>query len=362
MLISFEGIDGTGKATQALLLRDYLDAQGIRSIYFDFPAYGSFVGREVGYLLSSDSAKKEIDALSLPPKIMAMLFALDRMQFFDQIRGALAKGETVITNRFSLSNSVFQSIRAGSDISNWVSQLEHEALGLPRPDYYIVLLGDINSSKKLIASKGIRIYTEEHDIYEKNETLLAQAQEMYKTIDTKYSKKIIVNCFSDSKFRSPENIHSEICNRLYDLMKDNNIPHNKVFDTTIISFIDRIWQQCVSEHQLNLACIQKALISLPSKEYQSIKSQYDEHAKSGIFFELIQKNKGRSLEQIEENELDLCIFLAALAYAANAINNLLYYPQDIRNRIKTKICETLHASNDDLIALDRAWGRLFYSF
>jgi dTMP kinase len=218
VIISFEGIDGTGKETQAKLLKESFEELGIECAYFDFPAYDSFVGAEIGNLLSSDSDNKEFDALNLPPKLMAMLFALDRMQFFEKIKNALASDKVIITNRNSLSNSVFQSIRAGKDISGWVEKLEHEALGLPRPDCYVVLLGDMDNSKKLVASKGGRVYTESHDIYEKNDDLLLSAQELYKKISPSSSKKITVNCLDSNGFRSRKDIHEEIFNLVRDLV------------------------------------------------------------------------------------------------------------------------------------------------
>jgi dTMP kinase len=210
MLIAFEGIDGTGKATQAALLRRYLNETGREAVLFDFPAYDSFVGKVLGELLSSNASKKKVDASTLPAKVMAMLFALDRVQFRDGIAEALAQGRIVIANRYTLSNSVFQSIRAGEDISAWVDELEHTALGLPRPDLYLVLTGSVSSSKELVGAKGIRSYTESHDVYESNEKLLMSAQALYSSIKTPFSRKVEIDCLAQEGFRSREDIHREI--------------------------------------------------------------------------------------------------------------------------------------------------------
>lgn len=361
MLISFEGIDGTGKATQASLLESYFNQMGIETAYFDFPAYESFVGKEVGRLLSSDAMDKDVDAQSLPPKIMAMLFALDRMQFSEEIHQALQQGKTVITNRFSLSNCVFQSIRANDDISPWVRQLEHDALHLPVPDYYIVLLGEIHTTRALVESKGSRNYTESHDLYESDDSLLIQSQELYKSLPTPHSKKIIINCISEQKFRAQDEIHKEICAQIESEIQKNIDLESTNSLSRIVATIDQAWRACESNYSIDLHCIQKFLASLPQDQHQNLQHAYKVHGENGKFHDLISKvRKGLSDNEKFDN-VDLCIFVALAAYASNPLNDLPYLASDTRGKILKTIYETLHIDNDDVLALDKIWGRLFYS-
>lgn len=362
MLISFEGIDGTGKATQAALLQKHLNSIGIDCVYFDFPAYESFVGKEVGRLLSSDTSSKTHDALTLPPKLMAMLFALDRMQFYQNIVEAIANRQVVITNRYSLSNSVFQSIRAGEDISKWVDQLEHEALGLPRPDYYIVLLGSLSATKKLVAAKGERNYTESHDIYERNEELLKHSQELYKNITTPHSTKILINCISDSSIRTREDIHNEIITKIMPAMNKQHLqqtgPNNFTY---LVNVSDRVWAECRSGYRIEFDCVERLLKSLSHDEYSKIENIFIENRTLEIYSRLINEARKLSNASSQSEIYDLCVFVVAVSYASNVINDMVHYSPEMRDKISKEICDTLNINNDDIINLDREWGRLFYS-
>lgn len=361
MLISFEGIDGTGKATQAILLQERLTAEGIDSVYFDFPAYESFVGKEIGSLLSSDSADKEHDALTLPPKLMAMLFSLDRMQFYKQIADAIAKKQVLITNRYSLSNSVFQTIRAGEDISKWVDSLEHVALGLPRPDFYIVFMGSLNASRKLVASKGVRNYTESHDIYEKNDELLEKAQTLYSEIETPYSEKIIINCLSEGIYRDRNNIHEEIVRIILPKMKFTNIEkmtHNDI--APLISLSDKIWSECRQGYKLDFGCIQNILESLSNDEHKMLENSLCRIKSYNTFSIIVERFKTR-YSSGSDKTIELSALLSAISYSANAINDMINYPLDMRERIAEEICDTLNINRNEMISLDKEWGNIFYS-
>ncbi|MDT4328798.1 dTMP kinase [Methylomonas sp. MED-D] len=361
MLISFEGIDGTGKATQAILLQERLNAEGIDSVYFDFPAYESFVGKEIGSLLSSDSADKEHDALTLPPKLMAMLFSLDRMQFYKQITDAIAKKQVVITNRYSLSNSVFQTIRAGEDISKWVDSLEHVALGLPRPDFYIVFMGSLSASRKLVASKGARNYTESHDIYEKNDELLEKAQTLYSEIETPYSEKIIITCLSEGNYRTRDDIHEEIVKKIFPKMKFTNLEQITSNDIApLISLSDKIWSECRQGYKLDISCIQTILESLSTDEYKNLESSIS-GIKSYTTFALIADRVKKRHSPGCEKSIELSALLSAISYSANAINDMINYPVDMREQIAEEICDTLNINRSEMISLDKEWGNIFYS-
>lgn len=362
MLISFEGIDGTGKATQAELLTKYLKSIGINSVYFDFPAYESFVGKEVGCLLSSNTADKTYNALTIPPKLMAMLFTLDRMQFYKKITEAIDAKQVVITNRYTLSNSVYQSIRAGTDISKWVDQLEHEALGLPRPDCYIVLLGSVSSSKELVAIKGVRNYTESHDIYEKNEELLKRSQELYCNISTPYSKKIKINCMTNSSFRTREDIHNEIITSMMPIMKKLYPQQEKINGlTNVINIFDRVWNECRIGYCIQLDQVEHFLKSLSHEEYSSLNNIFVKNRTLEIFSRIINKVHEKNKLTMPSERHDLCIFVAAISYASNVINDMVHYPHEIREEISQDICSTFNIERADIVNLDKEWGKMFYS-
>lgn len=100
--ITFEGIDGCGKTTQAQLLARRLDRAGISLLETREPG-GTAVGRELRELLLNP----EYGALT--PDAELLLFLADRVQHLAElIVPALERGQTVICDRFHDSTVAFQ--------------------------------------------------------------------------------------------------------------------------------------------------------------------------------------------------------------------------------------------------------------
>jgi dTMP kinase len=207
MFVVFEGIDGTGKATQLDLLKNKLLKAGHTVSSFDFPAYESMVGRQIGFLLSK---KSSCDANNLPPEIMSILFAVDRAQFKNELIKSINNDHYTICNRYTLSNIVFQSARNGSDLSEWVNYIERSVLELPSPDLYIVFNSTIDISTAFVSKKKKRNYTESADNYETNNSLLKVANQIYKTIQIDSIKKVVIDMFELDRIKSIEEIHKEV--------------------------------------------------------------------------------------------------------------------------------------------------------
>ncbi len=226
MFVVFEGIDGTGKATQLKLLENYLNENSFSVSTFDFPAYDSFIGKEIGTLLSK---KDKHDAISLPPKVMSILFAVDRSQFRSEIVRSLERDQFTLCNRYSLSNIVFQSVRAGYDLSEWIQTVEHSILELPKPDMYIVFNSPPNISKDLVSPKGIRSYNSDADLYESDSALMASANDFYSKIQLLDTAKVVIDMYkNDGQTKSVNEIYYEV---------------RRVFDSKIIGQKDECYQR-----------------------------------------------------------------------------------------------------------------------
>lgn len=100
IFISFEGIDGVGKSTQADLLEEFLRSRG-REVVRTFEPGGTELGKEIRNLLLHQG---HVDA-----RAEALLYAADRAHHTaTKIRPALEAGTDVITDRYLDSSVAYQ--------------------------------------------------------------------------------------------------------------------------------------------------------------------------------------------------------------------------------------------------------------
>lgn len=130
--ITFEGGEGSGKSTQAKLLRDRLEALGIGTLLTREPG-GSPGAEVIRYVLLSGAAKP------LGSETEAMLFAAARGDHVaEAIRPALARGAWVVCDRFIDSTRVYQGTLGGVD-ERVIRALEGVAVGDTIPDLTLIL-------------------------------------------------------------------------------------------------------------------------------------------------------------------------------------------------------------------------------
>lgn len=131
LFISFEGIDGVGKSTQADLLEKYLVGLG-KTVVRTLEPGGTEVGVEIRKILLHHRGE-------LAPRAEAALFAADRAHHVaTKIRPALERGEIVITDRYFDSSVAYQG--AGRELSmEEVRNLSLWAVGGLLPDLTVLL-------------------------------------------------------------------------------------------------------------------------------------------------------------------------------------------------------------------------------
>jgi dTMP kinase len=144
MFISFEGIDGSGKSTQARLLAETLRESGVDVIHTREPG-GSPGAEEIRSLV----LEGDPDRWSAETEIL--LFTAARRDHLEKtIRPALAAGKVVICDRFADSTRVFQGVTRG-DLQDKVNRLHDEMIGV-EPD--LTLLFDMDPEIGLSRAKG----------------------------------------------------------------------------------------------------------------------------------------------------------------------------------------------------------------
>ena len=138
LFISFEGIDGSGKSTQARLLAEALRGLGHHVLLTREPG-GSPGAEDIRRLVL------EGDADRWSPETEILLFTAARRDHLEKtIRPALARGDVVITDRFADSTRMYQGIRrgTGADLRAMVDDLHARMIGV-EPD--LTLLIDIDA-------------------------------------------------------------------------------------------------------------------------------------------------------------------------------------------------------------------------
>ncbi len=144
LFISFEGIDGSGKSTQAQLLADHLRGQG-RDVVITREPGGSPGAEEIRALV----LQGDPDRWSAETEIL--LFTAARRDHLERlIRPALAAGQIVICDRFADSTRMYQGLSRG-DLRQTVDRLHDLMIGV-EPD--LTLLIDMDPEQGLRRAKG----------------------------------------------------------------------------------------------------------------------------------------------------------------------------------------------------------------
>jgi dTMP kinase len=158
VLIAFEGLDQSGKQTQAELLRDRLVAAGRLVRLLSFPAYDTSIGSEIERALRGD---RDYGA-----EVMQLLYVANRYEWKPQIERELARGTVLVCDRY-LSSSVAYGEAQGLDAA-WLLDMQKY---LPQPDLTILL--DIDPAV------SARRKTADRDRYERDLTLLGRVRDSY---------------------------------------------------------------------------------------------------------------------------------------------------------------------------------------
>jgi dTMP kinase len=158
LLVAFEGLDQSGKQTQAELLRDRLNAAHRSVFLLSFSDYGTPIGEEIERALRG--------ARNYAPDVMQLLYVANRYEWRTEIERRRSDGDILICDRY-LASSVAYGEAQGLDPA-WLLEIQRH---LPQPD--ITFLLDI------APEVSARRKTADRDRYERDLALLGRVRESY---------------------------------------------------------------------------------------------------------------------------------------------------------------------------------------
>lgn len=159
MLIAFEGLDQSGKETQARHLRARLERDGRRVHAATFPDYETPIGREIAGALRGER--------DFTPDVMQLLYIANRFEYKPRFDRWLAEGGVIVCDRY-LASSIAYGEAQGLDAA-WLEQIQRL---LPRPAVTVLL--DISPETAVSRKRTGR------DRYERDLALLGRVRESYR--------------------------------------------------------------------------------------------------------------------------------------------------------------------------------------
>ena len=158
MLVAIEGLDQSGKETQAQRLRDHVRAEGHKSRVVSFPDYGTSIGEEIARALQGER--------EYGPEAMQLLYVANRFERKADIDRWHDAGLVVLFDRY-VASSIAYGEAQGLDPA-WLTTLQ---VYLPQPE--LTLLLDI-TPETAVSRK-----TTGRDRYEQDLTMLQRVRASY---------------------------------------------------------------------------------------------------------------------------------------------------------------------------------------
>lgn len=177
-LIVLEGLDGSGKATQAKLLTQALQERGFAIKQVSFPNYSSPFSIPAQEYLAGKLGNRPED---VNPYAASLLYGIDRFASFQQEWKAFyQQGGIIVADRYTTSNAVHQCSKLKpqqwQEFTQWLFDLEYQKVGIPAPDLVFYLSVDLAVSQTLLNQRSQQNATPK-DIHENNlQHLLASKQ------------------------------------------------------------------------------------------------------------------------------------------------------------------------------------------
>ena len=209
-LIVIEGLDGSGKGTQAAELAKNLAAGGAPVRKVSFPDYASDSSALVKMYLSGQFGK---DPQDVNAYAASTFYAVDRFASFKRDWGGFYEGGgIVVADRYTTSNAVHQCSKLPQEqwdaFLAWLFDFEYHLLGIPSPDLVVYLSVDPAVSQRLMTGR-YQGDESKKDIHEGNLAYLRRSR-----LAAEYCSRRLgwqeIECCRNGQMRSVEAIQSDI--------------------------------------------------------------------------------------------------------------------------------------------------------
>lgn len=154
-ILVIEGLDGSGKATQTALLEKFLKDKGIPVRRVSFPDYAEPSSALVKMYLDGEFGT---DPSSVNAYAASTFYAVDRFASYRRMwQEDYQNGTVILADRYTTSNAIYQMVKLPrsqwQSFLIWLSDLEYDKMGLPRPRKTIYLDMPPLISQKLLEAR-----------------------------------------------------------------------------------------------------------------------------------------------------------------------------------------------------------------
>jgi dTMP kinase len=212
VLLAIEGIDGTGKGTQAARLAETAKSRGHSVASFSFPLYDDnpFSRAVADYLNGEFGTADEVH-----PELAALLYAGDRFHARPRIVTALAERDLVICDRYAGSNAAHQGAKLEGDarrrLLDWLDEVEYGEFALPRPQLVVLLDAPVALARELVGRKAARGYTTlEADIHEADAGHSSATRDVYLELAARGGWNVVRTADDGGALRGVDEIAADV--------------------------------------------------------------------------------------------------------------------------------------------------------
>ena len=223
ILIAIEGTDSSGKQTQSERLYKSLCDMGINARLVSYPAYESHSSALVKMYLAGEfgTDPKDVNAYAA-----STFYAVDRYATYKKDWGRdYENGTVIIADRYVPSNLIHQASKLTDadkpQFVEWLSDLEYEKFGLPRPDATVFLDMPADVAQRLMSERTNKIdNSDTKDIHERNSEYLKNSYLNAKGVAEQLSWNVVACADELGNVRTIDDIASEILNIARNIIND----------------------------------------------------------------------------------------------------------------------------------------------